>query len=201
MGNKILLLCWGEWWIWCPDPDVHSPPATSDSLLPSFRMMRGRWLWEGIVFRKIIPGGLFMEVHTQASLFLFLWALPSSLPSFLSFIVWCIQQYLKQLLLARMETQWWWIRQGSCPHKAYNQWISLLVLSEGVHYSAPDVNASAAIKPCCLSRKAPFGPSSPLTLCWPSVNFINIMLCSWKAFIKYLLISTWLILQVSKSIF
>lgn len=41
------------------------------ALLPPL-ILRGRWLWEGIVFRKIIPGGLFMEVHTQASLFSFL---------------------------------------------------------------------------------------------------------------------------------
>lgn len=73
----------------------------------------------------------------------------------------------------------------------------ILTPIKGASGRAPHANISAAVNSCCLSRRAPTGLLSSLTLCWPLVRFTNIMLCSWYDLIKYLLSSTWLILKVS----
>lgn len=75
-------------WIWRSYPDLRSSPASFYPLLPSLRMLRGKWMWEGMVSGKITLGRLFTEEDRLVSLLYckpILFSLfPSLLPSLLT---------------------------------------------------------------------------------------------------------------------
>ena len=93
--NKILQHFERGWWHWCLYlPWLLQLSCWTCSVPPPFRMLRGLWIWKGIVSRKIILGRIFLAVSPRkAAIFFSLSSsfLPLSLSSVLSFIIWFSQ--------------------------------------------------------------------------------------------------------------